>query len=126
MNIEKYKERLLAREQELAEESAHFDAEARNSRGSEVEDPIDAVTSTESKAANFQIGDVAVRTLQQVRAALQRIEDGTYGYCIDCGRPIDPARLDAVPWTPYCREDQEKHDRMAREDSDGADLTVTA
>jgi DnaK suppressor protein len=57
--------------------------------------------------------------LQQVRAALQRIEDGTFGYCIDCGKPIEPARLDAVPWTPYCREDQEKHDKLeaATEDS---------
>jgi DnaK suppressor protein len=111
MNVQKYKERLLALERELSEDSARFDAEARESRTAEVEDPIDAVTSDEGKAANFHLGDVAARTLQQVRAALQRINDGTYGFCIDCGRPIDPARLDAVPWTPYCREDQEKHDR---------------
>src|ERR1700751_5190513 len=106
MNIEKYRERLLARENELIEEAAHFDAEARNSRTSEVEDPIDTVTSDESKAANFQLGDAAARNLLQVRAALQRIEDGSYGYCVDCGRPIDSLRLDAVSWTPYCREDQ--------------------
>lgn len=125
MNTQKYKELLLAREQELAEESAHFDAEARDSRSAEVEDAIDAVISTESKAANFALGDVAARTLQQVRAALQRIEDGTYGRCIDCGREIDAARLDAVPWTPYCREDQEKHDREAANDAD-AEVIPTA
>ena len=111
MNVQPYKERLLAREQELLEGLARFDAEARESRTAEVEDPIDALTSTEAKAGNFELGDIAARTLQQVRAALQRINDGTYGFCIDCGRPIEPARLDAVPWTPYCREDQEKHDR---------------
>jgi DnaK suppressor protein len=121
VNTQKYKERLLALEKELTEDAARFDAEARDSRAAEVEDPIDLVTSTENKAANFQLGNVAARTLQQVRAALQRIEDGTYGFCIDCGRPIDAARLDAVPWTPYCREDQEKHDRAA---AAGADAYV--
>jgi DnaK suppressor protein len=123
MNKQNYKKRLLAREEELVEQAARFDAEARESRVAEVEDPVDAVASTESKAANFQLGDVAARTLQQVRAALQRIEDGTYGQCIDCGRQIDAARLDAVPWTPYCREDQEKHDRSSDPDSD---LVATA
>lgn len=111
MNVQHYKDLLLKREQELAEESARFDEEARNSRSAEVEDPIDVVTSDESKAANFHLGDVAARTLQQVREALQRIENGIYGRCVDCGRPIEPARLEAVPWTPYCREDQEKHER---------------
>jgi len=48
--------------------------------------------------------------LGAIDAALRRIEDGTYGKCVDCGRPIEPARLEAVPWTPYCRADQEKHD----------------
>jgi DnaK suppressor protein len=115
----KYRERLLARERELVEETAHFDAEAREAGTAEVQDAIDAATSDENKAANFQMGDLAARTLQQVRAALQRIEDGTFGYCIDCGKPIEPARLDAVPWTPYCREHQERHDKSdaAKEDS---------
>ena len=111
MNVQQYKERLLAREQDLSQSAVRFDSEARESRTAEVEDSIDAVTSDESKAANFQLGDVATRTLRQVRAALQRINDGTYGSCMDCGRQIEPARLDAVPWTPYCRDDQEKHDR---------------
>lgn len=110
MNIQRYKKLLLAREQEFTAEITRFDAEARESRTAEVEDPIDLVTSDESKAANFKLGDVAVRNLQQVRAALQRIEAGTYGVCVDCGSPIESARLDAVPWTPYCLEDQEKHD----------------
>jgi DnaK suppressor protein len=38
------------------------------------------------------------------------MHDGTYGKCIDCGRPIEPGRLEAVPWTPYCFDDQKKRD----------------
>ncbi len=41
---------------------------------------------------------------QQVLAALQRIEDGTFGQCVSCGGKISKARLDAIPFTPYCIE----------------------
>ncbi|HTU45584.1 MAG TPA: TraR/DksA family transcriptional regulator [Bryobacteraceae bacterium] len=110
MNTATFKKRLLAKQQELLESITRFDDDARESRSAEVEDPIDQVTSSELKATAFTLSTVEAKTLEQVRAALQRIEDGTYGKCIDCGRPIEPARLEAVPWTPYCRADQEKHD----------------
>ncbi|MBV9081159.1 MAG: TraR/DksA family transcriptional regulator [Acidobacteriaceae bacterium] len=110
MNLDRYKDRLLARERELVDEIARFKNEAREARTAEVEDPIDAVISSEGQAAALRGGTIASDTLSAVRAALQRIQDGTFGECIDCGRPIEPARLEAVPWTPYCRADQEKHD----------------
>lgn len=110
MNTATFKQRLLAKEQELLASIARFDNDARESRSAEVEDPIDQVTSSELKATAFAVSTVEARMLEQVRAALQRIEDGTYGECIDCGRPIERARLEAVPWTPYCLADQEKHD----------------
>ena len=43
----------------------------------------------------------AQRELAAVDAALGRIDAGTYGRCTRCGRPIDPERLDALPWTPF-------------------------
>jgi RNA polymerase-binding transcription factor len=110
MNTAEFKQRLLAKQQELLDSIARFDSEAREARSAEVEDPVDQVTSSELKAAAFAVSTVEAKTLEQVRAALQRIEDGTYGECIDCGRAIEPARLEAVPWTPYCRTDQERHD----------------
>jgi DnaK suppressor protein len=113
MNTAAFKERLLAKEQELLANIARLDDDARQSRSAEVEDSIDQVTSSELKAAAFAVSTVEARTLEQVRAALQRIRDGSYGQCIDCGRRIEPARLEAVPWTPYCRADQEKHDAEA-------------
>ncbi len=111
MEMEHFRQRLLAREQELIDYIARFENEARESRTAEVEDPIDQVTSSEMKAARFQESTLAAETLKQVRDALQRINERSYGRCIDCDRPIEPARLEAVPWTPYCLEDQEKHDQ---------------
>ncbi len=42
--------------------------------------------------------------LAEVDAALKRIDEGTYGRCEECGSEIATARLDAIPYTPYCIE----------------------
>src|SRR5690349_19767713 len=39
---------------------------------------------------------------REIQTALQRIQDGTYGACLQCGSDISFKRLRAVPWTPYC------------------------
>ncbi len=113
MNTAQAKEKLLAREQELLGEMRRLGEDAREAQETEVEDPIDHVESSETKAVNFRVNTMASESLGQVQAALQRIDDGTYGKCIDCGRQISEARLQALPWTPYCLEDGEKHEREA-------------
>jgi DnaK suppressor protein len=50
----------------------------------------------------------AVRQRAEVEAALQRIADGTYGRCVDCGRQLDDERLDARPEAARCLEDQQR------------------
>ena len=50
----------------------------------------------------------ARETLIEIDAALQRIEDGSYGICEGCGNPIDPDRLSAIPWTRLCIDDQRR------------------
>jgi RNA polymerase-binding transcription factor len=42
------------------------------------------------------------KILQAIEEALYRMEKGTYGICRDCGEPIAPARLNAIPWTRVC------------------------
>jgi len=49
--------------------------------------------------------------LQEVEAALRRMEAGTYGICQACGRPIDVARLKAIPFAAFCLECQSKRER---------------
>lgn len=52
--------------------------------------------------------------LRQVAAALQRVARQSYGSCEDCGEPIDPRRLQALPATPFCTACQAIHERPAR------------
>jgi len=115
IDLEATRQRLLARERELSDEISRFNEDARDSRPSDVEDPIDEVVASQAKAGAFAVSSVAAETLNAVRAALQRIDAGEYGVCVDCGRKIEDARLKAVPWTPYCLEDQEKHDKNRQE-----------
>jgi RNA polymerase-binding transcription factor DksA len=48
-------------------------------------------------------GNVGLTEIAQIRSALARIADGSYGTCARCGEEIAEARLDAIPWTPFCR-----------------------
>ncbi|MBV9267566.1 MAG: TraR/DksA family transcriptional regulator [Acidobacteriaceae bacterium] len=110
MDIQEQRTRLLAKEQELAEEIARWKQEGRDSRVAEVEDPIDTVISSESQAVALEEATRASDTLAEVRDALRRIDEGSYGTCLDCGEPIEESRLNAVPWAQYCLRDQEKRD----------------
>ena len=50
---------------------------------------------------------------EQVVAALRRLDEGTYGQCVDCGRPIPDERLEARPEVARCLEDQQKAEARA-------------
>jgi DnaK suppressor protein len=122
MNIERFKQRLRDKGRELQSEMARLEAEARVSGGPEVGDVADAATSSVSHAESLQEDTLASQTLIQVQDALRRIEDGAYGKCIVCGRPIEAARLEAIPWAPYCLEDQEKQEKAAHVPQGGSTL----
>src|SRR3954452_3353665 len=57
--------------------------------------------------------------LRNVRGALARIADGSYGICLHCEEEIKPKRLDAVPWTKFCIRCQEAADRHEFEADSG-------
>jgi DnaK suppressor protein len=56
---------------------------------------------------SFSEAELDSTNLQQMRDALRRIDEGTFGRCIVDGEPIEEKRLEAVPWTPYCLKHQE-------------------
>lgn len=50
------------------------------------------------------LGKSGLQEIRMIEAALQRIEDDEYGYCVRCGAEIAPERLDVLPHTPFCRD----------------------
>jgi DnaK suppressor protein len=57
------------------------------------------------------LGEGAQQTLEQIDRALAKLDDGTFGICERCGKPIAPERLRARPWATLCIDDQRLADR---------------
>lgn len=55
---------------------------------------------------DLALRDRNAQHLAEVEAAIARLDDGTYGTCVRCGRPIAQERLDALPWAAHCIECQ--------------------
>ena len=75
------------------------------------EDFADAGTATFDRERDFSIHNNLLDLIDQVTRALGRIEDGTYGACERCGRPIDRARLKARPRTLLCMDCKRREER---------------
>ena len=62
----------------------------------------DAATAMHDREVDYTLEDNEEQLLARIDAALRRIEDGTYGICTNCGRPIPEERLEALPWAELC------------------------
>jgi RNA polymerase-binding transcription factor DksA len=70
----------------------------------------DTATATYDRELDEGLGEGAQQTLREIDDALRKIDDGTYGACEACGKPIGEDRLAAIPWTRLCIDDQRKAD----------------
>src|SRR6266480_4990361 len=105
--LNKYKTLLETKQAELA-------GGLRNREGIAIEKTADALDEVQLAGER----ELAIRNLDResillrnVRAALSRVADGSYGTCLHCEEDISPKRLNAVPWTAYCIRCQEAADR---------------
>ena len=71
----------------------------------------DSATETFMRELDEGLEENAEHMLGEVEGALARIEDGTYGTCVVCGKPIDDERLRAVPYATLCIEDKRAEER---------------
>jgi len=115
--LNKYKQILEAKKAELA----HV---LRNREAIAIEKSPDALDEVQHAAER----ELAIRNLdresgllRQVKLALTRVEDGSYGTCLHCDEEINPKRLAAVPWAPYCISCQEMADRR-QEEGDNSEI----
>ncbi len=115
--INRLRKVLEARQSELARV-------LRNRDGIAIEkspDALDEVQHAAERELAIRNLDRESHLLRQVKAALRRMSDGTYGTCLHCEEDISARRLDAVPWAAYCIRCQELADRNADESSEAFD-----
>jgi len=71
----------------------------------------DTATETYMRELDEGLEENADHLIEEVEAALERIENGTYGTCVVCGKPIAKERLEAVPWATLCIDDKRAQER---------------
>jgi RNA polymerase-binding protein DksA len=112
-----YRKLLLAEQDRLTKAVDHLHGENSGS----IEDELgevsaggvdnhmaDTASATYERELDAGFEEGAQHTLEEVHAALARIEAGTYGICEVCGKPIGAERLAAIPWARLCIDDQRR------------------
>lgn len=100
----------------LEERFAELATVLRNREGIAIEkspDALDEVQHAAERELAIRNLDRESNLLRNVKRALQRIKNGSFGVCVHCEEPINSKRLQAVPWTAYCIRCQELADRSA-------------
>ncbi|MBZ5727408.1 MAG: TraR/DksA family transcriptional regulator [Acidobacteriia bacterium] len=116
----RFQEILERKETELARELRNRDDIAIEKSADQM-DEIQYATERDMAIRNV---DRDSNLLRNVKAALRRIHDGSFGTCVECESAISPKRLAAVPWAPRCIQCQEVADRNGREGSDPVSETL--
>ena len=102
----------------LEAKQAELEQFVRNREGIAIEkspDALDEVQHASERELAIRNLDRESNLLRNVRAALRRIEEGSFGVCLHCEEDINPKRLNAVPWTAFCIQCQEQYDRNRAE-----------
>ena len=98
-----FRKELNLRREELLDDALRTVAGMNDSDSKEnFPDPADRASLESDRSAILRIRDRERKLIAKIDAALERIEDGTYGRCEDCGEPIGVERLKARPVTTLC------------------------
>ena len=122
VELKKYKEILEAKRREL-------EGNVRNREGIVIEktpDALDEVQHAGERELAIRNLDRETNLLRNVRGALARMDDGSFGVCLHCEEDINLKRLNAVPWAPYCITCQEMADRRKEEFNEEFDELLVA
>lgn len=110
---EYFRQKLLRWRQDLLKEAG--DTLASLGQGGITEaDLTDRASVETDRALELRTRDRARKLIAKIDQALERIENGTYGYCEETGEPIGLKRLEARPIATLSIEAQERHERMER------------
>jgi len=103
-----YKNKLIARRNEIVRKLSEFQTESKEVETDIAQDVADKAESSYTKEFLLSLSDAEREQLFQIDAALKRIERKEFGSCQMCQKEINRKRMNALPWTPYCIECQEK------------------
>ena len=77
-------------------------------------DEVDEIQANESRELGFATRTMLVERVNRIADALERLSEGEYGVCVECGETIAPARLRALPEVQTCIRCQDRLERLER------------
>jgi DnaK suppressor protein len=118
IDTSQYRARLLEERERLTSAVEFLDRENPGTISDELGDIVtagddnlgDTATATFDRELDQGLEEGAQQTLDAIKNALRKIDDGTFGTCEVCGKPIGEGRLNAMPWARLCIDDQRKAD----------------
>ena len=114
---EYFRQKLLRWRAELLQESNET-LNSLQEGGIQEPDIADRASAETDRALELRTRDRERKLISKIDAALERLQDGSYGYCEETGEPISVRRLDARPIATLSLEAQERHERMERTQRD--------
>lgn len=120
VDTEHFRELLVEKRQKVVEALDYLHKEHPGSLADETGELVsgsadqhmaDTATETVDREIDYTLEETDGRLLAAIDTALARIEDGTYGTCVNCGAQIAPERLEAMPWATLCIDCKRKEER---------------
>jgi DnaK suppressor protein len=105
--LEKYRRLLQEKKNGLMSELAKMKNAEEETTEESTQDIADKAVSSYTREFLYSLNDSERSTIQQINQALIRIDDGTYGFCLNCGNLMNEKRLTAIPWSRHCVDCQE-------------------
>ena len=108
--MEKYKKLLDDKRAELLARVQAARASEKEGGSEDAPDLGDRALSTVTRDLKYRLTGGERDILKRIDSALDRIDNGTYGECLSCGKKVQQGRLTAVPWARHCIDCQELQD----------------
>jgi DnaK suppressor protein len=108
VDVERFKELLVEERRRVVDAIEYLHKENPGSIEEETDDETtddhiaETATVTLDREIDYTLEENSEHVLAEIEGALKRIEEGTYGVCVNCGKPIAEERLAAIPWATYC------------------------
>jgi DnaK suppressor protein len=117
LDVDAFRARLQEERRRVVKEIEYLHHENPGSLENESEERMldnhlaETASITLDREVDYSLEESANRQLTAIDAALQRIEDGSFGTCLRCGQPVGVERLEAIPWATLCIDDKRKDER---------------
>jgi len=108
VDVERFRQLLAEERRRVVDAIEYLHKENPGSIEEETEDQTqdnhmgETATATLDREIDYTLEENSEHVLAAIDAALKRIDDGTFGTCVNCGKPIAEERLAAIPWATHC------------------------